>query len=168
MNRNPSRHPKRATWLSALTGAVVLCAGIAPAFAADAAHGRHHRCERQFEVAQRMDMESFRDYDAEVFRAGHTDDAITVFASGARFIGLDAIMNALASHFANREAIWEWTEISRTVHGCDTAFILYETWYSIPSSGFSQHALTAVSYTYDRRQRAWLSVADTGTLLPLE
>lgn len=165
MNRKPNQ---RTRLLSALVGAIALCVGIAPAFAAGAAHGRHHRCERQFEVAQRMDMESFRDYDEDVFRAGHTDDAVTVFASGARFIGIDAIMNALSSHFTNREAIWEWTEIYRSVQGCDTAFILYETWYSIPSSGFRQRALTAVSYTYDRRQRAWLSVADTGTLLPLE
>lgn len=159
MNRIPK--------LSALAGAVVLCMGIAPASAADAEHASRF-CERQFEVAQRIDMESFRDYDAEVFRAGHTEDAVTVFASGAYFIGIDAIMNALASHFANREAIWEWTEVYRTVEGCDSAFILYETWYSIPSSGFRQHALTGVTYTWDRRQRAWLSIADTGTLLPLE
>lgn len=164
-----NRIPTRIAWpLSMLAGALVLYAGIAPAFAADAAHGRHHRCERQFEVAQRMDMESFRDYDAETFRAGHTDDAITVFASGAHRIGIDAIMAALASHFANREAVWEWTEIHRSIKGCDTAYILYETWYSIPSSGFRQRALTGVTYTYDRRQRAWLAVADTGTLLPLE
>lgn len=154
--------------MAILAAAIVSCACVAPAFAAGAAHGRNHHCERQFEVAQRMDMESFRDYDAETFRAGHTDDAVTVFASGAHRIGIDAIMDTLASHFENREAIWEWTEIHRSVQGCDTAFILYETWYTIPSSGFRQHALTAVSYTYDRRRRAWLSVADTGTLLPLD
>lgn len=164
MNRIPKR---TARLVSVLAGALVLCAGIAPAFAADAAHHRRY-CERQFEVAQRMDMESFRDYDAEVFRAVHTDDAVTVFASGAYFVGIDAIMDALAGHFRNREAVWEWTEIYRTVEGCDTAFILYETWYSIPSIGFRQHALTGVSYTYDRRRRAWLSIADTGTPLPVD
>ena len=106
-------HTPTARLLPILAGMVMLCAGIAPAFAADATHEQRY-CERQFEVAQRVDMESFRDYDAEVFRAGHTEDAITVFASGAHFIGIDAIMSALAGHFQNREAVWEWTELYRT------------------------------------------------------
>ena len=75
-------------------------------------------CARQFEVAQRVDMESFRDYDAETFRDGHHPDAVTVFASGARRVGIDAIMAALAPHFADREAIWAWTELYRVVDGC--------------------------------------------------
>jgi len=157
---------KTGRLLSAVAAAVVLGACIGPAFAADAADGRRS-CERQFEQAQRLDMESFRDYDADTFRAGHADDAVTVFASGFRAIGIDAIMAALGSHFENREAVWEWTEIHRSVHGCETAFILYETWYTIPSNGFRQRALTAVTYTWDRRHRAWLAAADTGTLLPL-
>jgi hypothetical protein len=151
--------------LSALAGALALAAMATPAFAADveSAHAYRH-CERQFETAQRTDMESFRDYDAETFRAGHTDDAVTIFASGHVFVGIDAIMDALASHFEGQEAVWEWTEIYRKVQGCKTAFILYETKYSIPSIGFSQRALTGVSYTY--RHGVWLSNADQGTLLP--
>ncbi|WP_149196271.1 hypothetical protein [Luteimonas suaedae] len=151
--------------LSALAWVLVLGASVAPAFASDveSAHANRH-CERQFEVAQRIDMESFRDYDAETFRAVHTDDAVTVFASGAAFYGIDAIMGALASHFENREAVWEWTERYRKVEGCRTAFILYETTYTIPSVGFSQRALTGVSYT--RHRGVWLANADQGTLLP--
>jgi len=149
--------------LSGLAGMIVLCAGIAPAIAADPAHATS-RCERQFEAAQRMDMESFRDYDAETFRAVHVDDAVTVFGSGVVFVGIDTIMNVLSGHFQNREAIWEWTERYRTVQGCKTAFILYETTYTVPSSGFVARALTGVSYTHKRG--AWLAVADQGTPLP--
>lgn len=121
-------------------------------------------CARQFDVAQQTDMESFRDYDAETFRAIHDDRAVTVFASGATRIGIDAIMTALASHFANREAIWSWTERYRVVDGCKGAFILYETVYEIPRIGFRQRALTGVTYSHDGRK--WLAIADQGTLLP--
>ena len=74
------------------------------------------------------------------------------------------VTKALAPHFANREAIWAWTELYRIVAGCQSAFILYDATYDIPSIGFHQHALTGVTYTHvgDR----WLSIADQGTLLP--
>jgi hypothetical protein len=121
-------------------------------------------CARQFQEAQRIDMESFRDYDAETFRDGHHPDAVTVFASGAVRYGIDSIMTTLASHFENREAIWSWTELSRVVDGCSSAFILYDTEYEIPSTGFHQRALTGVTYTHDGSR--WLSIADQGTLLP--
>lgn len=121
-------------------------------------------CARQFEVAQRMDMESFRDYDAETFRAVHDERAITVFGSGTTLIGIDAIMNAFTSHFGNREARWSWTERYRVVDGCSSAFILYETVYEIPRIGFRSRALTGVTYTYDRGK--WLAIADQGTPLP--
>lgn len=158
---------KSSRKLSALAVALTLGATATPVFAADAdaAHANRH-CERQFEAAQRTDMESFRDYDAETFRAGHTEDAVTIFASGHVFAGIDAIMEALASHFEDQEAIWEWTELYRKVEGCRTAFILYETRYAIPSVGFNQRALTGVSYTY--RHGRWLANADQGTLLPAE
>ena len=120
-------------------------------------------CVRQFEDAQRLDMESFRDFDAETFRAGHHPDSVTIFASGAVRYGIDAIMAALAPHFANRNAIWSWVEKHRIVDGCKSAFILYETWYEIPSIGFKQHALTGVTYTHEGDH--WLSIADQGTLL---
>lgn len=121
-------------------------------------------CERQFERAQRVDMESFRDYDAATFKAGHHPDAVTVFASGAVRYGIDAVMQALVSHFENREAVWAWKELYRVVDGCKSAYILYETTYDIPSVGFHQRALTGVTYTFHRGK--WLAVADQGTLLP--
>jgi hypothetical protein len=146
-----------------LGGALVVTLSGATAVAAadsSAAAG----CARQFDQAQRNDMESFRDSDAETFRDGHHPDAITVFASGARRVGIDAIMAALAPHFAGREAIWGWTELYRIVDGCRSAFILYDTTYDIPSIGFHQHALTGVSYTHAGDM--WLSIADQGTLIP--
>ncbi|RDY67846.1 hypothetical protein [Lysobacter soli] len=144
---------------------LLFLSAAAPAFAGD--RGSDHRargCARQFELAQRMDMESFRDYDAETFRAVHDERAITIFASGARRVGIDAIMTALASHFANREAQWTWTEVYRVVDGCNAAFILYETVYEIPRIGFRQHAYTGVTYSHDGHR--WLAIADQGTPLP--
>lgn len=132
--------------------------------ATDEAQALASGCARQFERAQRIDMESFRDYDAETFRAIHDERAITVFASGARREGIDAIMAALASHFRNREGRWSWVERYRVVDGCKAAFILYETVYELPSIGYRQRALTGVTYTHDGN--GWLAVADQGTPLP--
>ena len=121
-------------------------------------------CARDFDEAQRADMESFASFDAQTFRDGHHPEAVTVFASGARRMGIDAIMEALASHFADRSATWRWTELHRFIDDCRTAYILYETWYEDPSTGVSQHALTAVTYVRERGR--WLAIADQGTLLP--
>lgn len=147
----------------------MLPALLALAAAAMSAHAQDDRgaargCARQFDAAQRMDMESFRDYDTDAFRAVHARDAVSVFDNGAAFTGIDAIMQALSSHFANREAQWSWTEKYRVVDGCKSAYILYETTYAIPRIGYSARAVTGVGYTHDGDQ--WLAISDQGTKLP--
>jgi hypothetical protein len=121
-------------------------------------------CARQFEEAQRIDMESFRDFDEATWLAGHHPEAITIFASGARRQGIDAIAAALHPHFVNKNAVWSWTELYRFVDGCSTGFILYDATYDIPSIGFHQRTLTTVTYVHQGGK--WLSIADQGTLLP--
>ena len=172
MNKNKERdmdhrkgHPAMAVAvgvLLALTGVSVASASN-PSDARGTAAGWAQGCAEQFEVAQRTDMESFRDYDRETFREGHDSRAVTVFASGAVRYGIDAIMAALESHFANREAIWAWTELYRVVDGCNSAFILYDATYDIPSIGYHQRTLTGVTYTHHGNR--WLSIADQGTYL---
>ena len=156
MNRN---RKNRCLPLSAALAAMLFAGTSTAAETTDAAG-----CARQFEVAQRLDMESFRDYDAETFRAGHDDRAVSIFASGAAFYGIDAIMTALGSHFANREAQWSWVEKYRVVDGCKSAYILYETVYAIPRIGYRARALTGVGYTH--KGDHWLAVSDQGTALP--
>jgi ketosteroid isomerase-like protein len=161
----------RKTVRHSILGLAVLgmLAAAQPALAADGAAdgggGGSHGCAAKFEAAQRADMESFRDYDAATFRAGHTQDSVSIFPQGQRFAGIDAIMTALESHFANREALWSWTEIARHVDGCRVAFIEYEAVYEIPRIGFYQRALTAVTYVYEHGR--WLAILDQGTLLEL-
>ena len=152
-------------------GAVAL-PGIAATSSASSDGGRggghgggHHGCTAKFDRAQRADMESFRDFDAETWRAVHHEDAVSVYASGQRFAGLDAIMAAQASHFANREAIWTWTEIDRQIFDCKTAIIEYDATYELPSAGFKSRAHTVVTYVFERGR--WLAVYDQGTALPL-
>ena len=154
MNKT-KRHEK---WL--VVASLVLASGSV--MASDNS-GEAAGCARQFEVAQRMDMESFRDYDAETFRVVHADDAITIFPSGSRVIGIDQIMAAFRRHFERREAIWEWTELHRSVQGCKTAYIVYDTTYKITRIGFVQHALVGVTYTHEGDK--WLAVADQNTAL---
>lgn len=148
----------------AVAGAIVVALStISAASAADAPTAEG--CAQQFEEAQRVDMESFRDFDADAFWAGHDERAITVFAQGQIRYPLTAIQAALAGHFINKNAVWSWTEIYRVVDGCRSAFILYDATYEIPSIGFRQRALTGVTYTHDGNR--WLAIADQGTLLEL-
>jgi len=70
-------------------------------------------------------------------------------------------MASLDRHFTRKEASWEWTELSRRVDACRTAIIVYETTYFEPSSGFLQHAITTVTYTY--RQGKWRAILDQST-----
>jgi hypothetical protein len=172
MDKNKDRYMehgrKHLAWgvaigvLLALTSASVASASDVSR-ANGAAQAWAQGCAEQFEVAQRTDMESFRDYDRETFRAGHDPRAVTIFASGAVRYGIDAIMAALEPHFANREAIWAWTELYRVVDGCKSAFILYDATYDIPSIGYHQRTLTGVTYTHNGER--WLSIADQGTYL---
>jgi hypothetical protein len=172
MNKNKKRDRDHRKWhlalavavgvLLALTGASVASASE-PSGANGTAEGWAQGCAEQFELAQRTDMESFRDYDRETFREGHDPRAVTIFASGAVRYGIDAIMATLEFHFANREAIWAWTELYRVVDGCKSAFILYDATYDIPRIGYHQRTLTGVTYTHNGDR--WLSIADQGTYL---
>jgi hypothetical protein len=149
-----------------LVAAAVTSIFATPAFAAPTHHGgrsKEARCAAQFERAQRTDIESFQRYDAETFRAIHHPDAVTIFASGDAFYGVDEIMNALSRHFRDREALSTWTEVYRIVDGCNSAFILYDSTYTIPSIGYHQRTLTGVTYTYQHNR--WLGIADQGTYI---
>ena len=152
-------HRKAHLAMAMALGVLFTLTGVSAASAEAWARG----CAEQFEVAQRTDMESFRDYDRETFRAGHDPRAVTIFASGAVRFGIDSIMNTLEVHFANREAIWAWTELYRVVDGCKSAFILYDATYDIPRIGFHQRTLTGVTYTHNGNR--WLAIADQGTYL---
>jgi hypothetical protein len=121
-------------------------------------------CARQFEEAQRTDMESFRDFDRETWVAGHDDDAITIFTTGLMVQGRDNIANILRNHFNNRNAVWTWTELTRAVDGCKTATIVYDATYAIPSQNLVLREIVSVSYTH--KGDKWLSVIDQGTELP--
>jgi len=172
INNNRKRgieHRKGHPGIAVAVGVLLMLTGMSAASASDSVNTRgtsegwSQGCAQQFEVAQRTDMESFRDYDRETFRDGHDPRAVTIFASGAVRYGIDSIMNTLESHFANREAIWAWTELYRVVDGCKSAFILYDATYDIPSIGYHQRTLTGVTYTHNGDR--WLSIADQGTYL---
>lgn len=120
---------------------------------------RHGWCERAFDQAQRQDMESFRDYDAEAFRAVHHPDAVSVFSVGEVAVGRDAIMEALAPYFEAKVARWSWTELTRSVQGCRTGVIVYRTLIERP--GLTRYALNTVTYTFERGR--WLVISDQGT-----
>lgn len=160
------RLSRTRTALIALAGlAVLMLPGAAQAGDTAGDRAASVRCAVQFQHAQRTDMTSFRDYDAEQFRAIHTADAVSIFPTGERFEGIEAIMAALEGHFTDRQALWSWTEINRRVDGCRSAFIEYETVYEIPEIGYYSQALTVVSYVYQGGR--WLVVLDQGTLLEL-
>jgi hypothetical protein len=122
-----------------------------------------HSCGQQLDAAAERDMQTFANFEADAWRAMHHPDAISVLTSGHILVGVDAIMTALNGHFVNKNATWEYQELSRAVDRCRSAYILYETTYAIPSSGLEVHALTGVSWTREHGQ--WLVIGDQGTLI---
>lgn len=154
---------RRALFGAAVAAITAVTIPVLAAADSSTPDSRRH-CETAFDEAQRVDMESFRDYEREIWRAGHDPDATTIFADSTMISGVDNIMAALDGHFTNREAIWEWTELRRQVHGCKSAVIFYETWYRIPRIDLNIHAITSVTYTWEGGR--WLSIADQGTALP--
>ena len=112
-------------------------------------------------MTQRLDMESFASYDVEAFRRVHHPEAISIFPSGTVARGADAIIDALADHFTRREAVYTWRELHRFIEPCRSAFVLYETTYEVPSSGYRQRSLTGVTYIHEGGR--WLVVADQGS-----
>jgi hypothetical protein len=117
-----------------------------------------------FDAAQRLDMESFRDFDREAWRAVHDRDAVSILPTGAVLAGRDEIVDALGAHFDQRRARWSWTELSRRVEPERIGHVLYETLYEVAAAGFRQRALTGVTFGYvDGR---WLVVCDQATALP--
>ena len=169
----------RGTWksrLAAAAGAAVAAAAAvsvaSPAVATGAAADRHLGtaglvgwCARQFDEAQRHDMESFRDFDRATWEAGHDDDAITIYSSGQVVQGRAAIGESQRHHFANRNATWTWAERNRAVDGCSTGTVVYDTTYAIPSQGFVIRQIISVTYTF--KHGRWLSVIDQGTQIPV-
>ena len=108
MDKNKERdmeYRKGHPAMAVAAGVLLALTGVSAASASNPSNARStavawaEGCAEQFEVAQRTDMESFRDYDRETFREGHDPRAVTVFASGAVRFGIDAIMRALESHF---------------------------------------------------------------------
>jgi len=158
---------RHTTWAAVAAVGLLLTGGLAAeATAGRAADGDlRHFCERSFDRAQRADMESFRDFDADTWREGHADDAISIFPTGEMFVGIEEIMTAAERHFTKRDAVWTWTELSRRVDGCKSAMIVYDATYDIPAFDYHQRALTTVTYVFERGH--WRSVMDQGTLLEL-
>ena len=101
MDKNKERdmeHRKGHLAMAVAVGVLLALTGVSAASASNpgdargTAVGWAQGCAEQFELAQRTDMESFRDYDRETFREGHDPRAVTIFASGAVRYGIDAIM----------------------------------------------------------------------------
>lgn len=158
----------RRTMLALTTAVTAMAVGAAvPVTAGSAAPAKpvkQNHCARTFDEAQRTDMESYRDFDRATWVAGHDDDAITIYSSGAMVQGRDAIAASQNGHFTNRNAVWSWTEKTRAVDGCSTATIVYDATYAIPAQNFSLHLIINVTYTF--KHGKWLSVIDQGTEIP--
>jgi hypothetical protein len=80
MNKNKERdmeHRKGRLPMALTVGVLLALTGLSAASASNpgeargTAEGWAQGCAEQFELAQRTDMESFRDYDRETFREGH-------------------------------------------------------------------------------------------------
>jgi hypothetical protein len=149
---------------SAALGASALTLAVpAAAQVVDHAPDRARTCAHKFDEAQRTDMEAFRDFDWDTWYAGHDPGVVVVIADGRVRIGLDAVAAGSRPRFVNKDSVWSWTETTRKVDGCSTAFIIYTTKYAIPRLDYWFTAVTSVTYEY--KGGRWLVIMDQGTLL---
>jgi hypothetical protein len=146
-----------------LVGGAAVAATVVAPLAAVAAGNSERRCAQRFDAAQRQDMESFRDFKADEWRAVHDRNAVSIDPSGEVAYGIEQIMAGAKTHFERKWAVWSWIELSRQVDGCRTAVIVYDATYDIPSIEYHQRAVTTVTYTY--KHGRWLAVLDQGTYL---
>ncbi|MPZ25765.1 MAG: DUF4440 domain-containing protein [Micromonosporaceae bacterium] len=139
-------------------------AATEPAGADDPAgtQGIGQLCARRFDQAVQAYRDTFPARDLAGLGQLMHDEITVVLASGAVFQGRDAAVAALGPFFADPSWTQTFDEVTRTVHGCQTGFVLFDSVLTFPSA--AQHTLIGLTFTLQHGQ--WLILHDQVTLLP--
>jgi hypothetical protein len=143
---------------AALAISIVSGIGVGlPAIAAPAAPAPDHgdqRCARQFDTAVRAYVSTTQTRNTAGFNALLHPDATVIFANGGVLSGKAEVAAFITGFFGDPGWSQSFTELSRHVEGCRTAFVLFDTVYRVPVDDRVSPLVVGLSFTYDHGR--WL------------
>ncbi|MEU8300906.1 nuclear transport factor 2 family protein [Micromonospora sp. NPDC048909] len=148
-----------AAGLLAVAPAAVSAAAPGPTAGDDASAGHgddaYRGCERAFDRAVRAYVDTTARRDLDGFAALLHPDVTSVFASDGEVLdGKRATVDWLRGFFADDSWTQSFSVAKRTVVGCRTGFVLFDSVYAVPASGTRVPLLIGVSFTYQHGR--WL------------
>jgi uncharacterized protein (TIGR02246 family) len=152
------RHQAGAAVLAA-AALVVLgpAASAAPSAPSQGAPG----CGRQLDHAVHRYVATTGDRDAAGFNALLHRDVTGTLPGGTVFAGKAEMAGFIDGFFARTDWTQSFQLTRRTVSGCSTAYVLFDSVYAEPAAGFRQEL--AIGLTWTREHGRWLVLADQNT-----
>ena len=153
-----------AAGLSLVAAAVM--AAAAPA-AADTTGGpaAAGTCARDFDRAIQQYVDTTDRRDAAGFNALLDQDVTAVLRLGDTFDGKREVATFIEEFFAEPGWTQSFTVLKKVVHGCHTAFVLYDSVYADPGAGVRLHLIIGVTFTH--RHGRWLIVHNQDSGAPI-
>ena len=127
--------------------------GVAGAEVAPASVGH---CEHSFDRAVQTYVETTHERDVQGFGSVMHPDVTLVFAGGDVLFGKEATMGFIRDFFADPAWTQTFDELTRTVRGCRTGFVLFDSLYTPSPTSDPKPLVIGVTFTYERGQ--WLAV----------
>lgn len=118
-------------------------------------------CSRQFDAAVRSYVDTTDQRDAAGFNRLLHEEVTGVLPEGSVFAGRAEMADFVTRFFANTTWTQTFTPTRRAVFGCDSAFVLFESVYAEPATGYQQNLRIGVSWT--REHGRWLVIQDQNT-----
>jgi hypothetical protein len=140
--------------------ALAALAALSPAATAGPAT-THNGCGRQLDAAVHRYVATTADRDAAGFNALLHREVTGTLPGGTVFAGNDELAGFIDRFFARTDWTQTFELAGRTVSGCSTAYVLFDSVYAEPAAGFRQQLKIGVTWT--REHGRWLGLADQNT-----
>jgi uncharacterized protein (TIGR02246 family) len=146
-----------------LAAVAAISSGLVAGSPAPASQGKAIGCERQFHEAVRTYVATTDARDAEGFNALLHPDVTAILPGGTVIAGKQETAAFVRQFFARTD----WTQsliVTRTsVQGCATAFVLFDSVYAEPATGYQDNLMIGITWTRERGR--WLVLHDQNTVV---
>jgi hypothetical protein len=113
-----------------------------------------HRIGRGRQCPRRLGADTTETRDAAGFNALLDRDVTVIFANGGVLYGRDQVAGFITDFFADPGWSQSFTELTRHVDGCRSAFVLFDSVYSVPADSRVTPLVIGVTFTYEHGR--WL------------
>ncbi|MGS2616449.1 nuclear transport factor 2 family protein [Micromonospora sp. LZ34] len=145
----------RAIALAGLAAGLLATAPAAAAAPVSDDAAAHRGCERAFDRAVQAYVDTTARRDLDGFAALLHPDVTAIFASDGEVLdGKAATVEWMRGFFADDSWTQSFHIAKRTVVGCRTGFVLFDSVYAVPATGTRVPLLIGLSYTYEHGR--WL------------